>query len=424
MKYLILILTLLPSLLISQGWEKTYGIGYGRSVQQSTDGGYIIAGYKYVPESYNDVYLIKTDEFGDTLWTRTYDLLQLYDYGLSIQKTIDNGYIITGFAESKTEGKHAFLLKTDGYGDLQWARTYGGQYNDFGYAAQQVADEGFIVVGRTNSVGTGYDVFLIKTNSNGDTLWTKTYGGDTNDNGRDVQQTSDGGYIIVGYTQTVNMFSDIYVIKTDSIGDTLWTKTYRENNYNIGNSILQTTDNGYIIAGSVGSGEYETDVYLIKLDNLGDTLWTRKYDRSISDYGYSVQQTVDHGYIIVGDTRSTSSGKSDIYLIKTDNIGDTVWTRTFGGDYMDYGFSVQQTTDGGYIITGTSEDAAYTYVYLIKTDDNGNTVSTIEIPLTNPTRKIVKLVDLSGKEIIKTQKNIPFIEIYDDGTTQKKMIVK
>ncbi|MBZ0243505.1 MAG: hypothetical protein K8F24_09855, partial [Bacteroidales bacterium] len=146
MKYLILILTLIPSLLISQGWEKTYGWGIGRSVQQSTDGGYIITGDKYVPGNYYDIYLIKTDEFGDTLWTRTYDLLQFHDYGMSIQKTTDNGYIITGSTESKTEGRDVYLLKIDGYGDLQWAKTYGGQNSDYARSVKQVSDEGYIVV--------------------------------------------------------------------------------------------------------------------------------------------------------------------------------------------------------------------------------------------------------------------------------------
>jgi len=258
--------------------------------------------------------------------------------------------------------------------DTAWARTYGGSHPDEGWSVQQTSDEGYIVAGHTESYGAGeWDVYLIKTDSLGDTLWTRAYGGTDEDYGFAVQQTTDGGYIVAGRTYSYGAGGcDIYLIKTDFLGDTLWTKTYGGAGYDLGHSIQQTTDGGYIVAGrtsSYGAGDY--DFYLIKTNAAGDTLWTKTYGGTGSDYGYSVQQTADGGYIVAGYTYGV--GDEGVYLIKTDASGDTLWTRTYGGIYSDIGRSVQQTTDGGYIVAGWtgSQD-----VCLIKTNASGDTLWT------------------------------------------------
>ncbi len=154
-----------------------------------------------------------------------------------------------------------------------------------------------------------------------------------------------------------------------------WIRTYGGPNYDWSNSVQQASDGGYIISGSTnsfGAGSY--DVYLVKTDSQGDTLWTRTYGGSHDDRGYSVQQTSDGGCIIAGYTSSFGEGYDDVYLIRTDASGDTLWTRTYGGTANDYGYSVQQTSDGGYITGGytSSFGAGVWDVYLIKTDANGN----------------------------------------------------
>jgi len=371
------------------GWWRTYGgtsYDWGHSVQQTTDGGYIVAGSTYPSGSrYPDVYLIRTDAQGDTLWTRAYGGTAS-DFGASVQQTSDGGYIIAGSTDSYGAGDgDVFLIKTNAQGDTLWTRTYGGTASDFGASVQQTSDGGYVIAGYTASFGAGsQDVYLVKTNASGDTLWTRAYGGTSLDDGSSVQQTSDGGYIIAGSTYPSGSgYPDVYLIRTDAQGDTLWTRTYGGTDFDVGYSVQQTSDGGYIIAGfTISYGAGNDDVYLIKTNAQGDTLWTRTYGGTSGDGGREVRQTTDGGYIIAGFTISYGAGNVDVYLIKTNAQGDALWTRTYGGPDQDIGWSVQQTTDGGYIIAGYTHSfgAGCDDVYLIKTDANGN--MGIEEPLT------------------------------------------
>jgi hypothetical protein len=361
-------------------FEKWYGgtaYDWGYSVQQTTDGGYIITGWS---DSYGagevDIYLIKTDASGDTVWTKTYGGTDR-DGGNFVQQTSDGGYIITGETWSYGAGYFdVYLIKTDASGNTIWIKTYGGPADDKGNSVQQTTDGGYIITGWSDSYGAEWDdVYLIKTDASGDTVWTKTHGGTEIDLGYSVQQTTDGGYIITGMTLSYGAgLADVYLIKTDSSGDTVWTKTYGGTYWDEGYFVQQTIDGGYIITGGTESyGAGYSDIYLVKTDASGDTLWTKTYGGSDLDVGISVQQTIDGGYIITGDTESYGAGYSDIYLIKTDASGDTLWTKTYGGTEHDGGSSVQQTTDGGYIVTGGTESygAGEYDVYLIKTDSLG-----------------------------------------------------
>jgi hypothetical protein len=309
---------------------------------------------------------------GDTLWTRTYGGTD-WDEGYPVQQTSDGGYVIAGETRSFGAGSFdVYLVKTDSSGDTLWTRTYGGSHSDAGSSVQQTSEGGYIIAGYTTSFGAGgADVYLVKTDSSGNTLWTRTYGGSDDDYGESVQQTSNGEYIIAGETYSFGAGDyDVYLLKTDPSGDTLWTRTYGGSDLDWAQSVQQTSDGGYIIAGGTESfGAGFADVYLLKTHSSGDTLWTRTYGGWWYDYGFSVQQTSDGGYIIAGMTKSFGAGGWDVYLVRTDSSGATLWTRTYGGFGSDYGYSVQQTSDGAYIIAGETESfgAGGDDVYLIKT---------------------------------------------------------
>jgi len=260
-----------------------------------------------------------------------------------------------------------------GVPEVKWQKTFGGPDNEDGYSVQQTSDGGYIIAGYTYSFGTSSydnDVYLIKTDSNGNEEWNKTFGGTRYDEAFSVQQTSDGGYIIAGHTYSFGAGNwDVYLIKTDSNGNEEWSKTFGGANGDGAFSVQQTTDGGYIIAGhtySFGAGSY--DVYLIKTDSSGNEEWSETFGGTSSDYAWSVKQTTDGGYILGGHTESFGAGKSDAYLVKTDYGGNKEWNKTFGGISYDEAHSVQQTSDGGYIIAGKTFSfwVGSVDVYLIK----------------------------------------------------------
>jgi len=369
---------LLPSFLTAQiTFQRTYGgvyEDYGSSVQQTTDGGYVVAGTTTsFGAGQEDIYVLRLDAYGDTVWTRTYGGPG-FDEGHSAQQTKDSGFVIAGDMDDSGGGLNVFLIKTDAHGNEVWTGTYGYVDMDFGWSVQQTTDSGYVVAGYTFLNGTNNtDVYLVKTDAHGDTLWTRTFGGLGSEAGYSVRQTTDGGYIVAGLTSSFGAGGeDVYLVRTNANGDTTWTRTFGGSQWDIGYSVQQTTDAGFIIVGYAESFGTRGDVYLIKTDASGDTLWTKTFGGDSNDCGESVRQTADGGYIVAGTTSSFGSG--GVYLVKTDANGDTEWTRTYGGTNSEWSMSVGCTSDGGYVIIGATQSfgAGLYDVYLIKTDSLGN----------------------------------------------------
>jgi len=376
------------------GWQKTLGgtdSDVGTSVQQTRDGGYIVTGYTWsFGAGGYDAFLIKTDSIGSIQWSKTFGGTG-NDYGSSVQQTSDSGYIITGITNNFGAGfQDVYLIRTDVNGNMLWSKAYGGAGTDGGNSVQQTDDGGYIITGVTNSFGAGnYDVYLIRTDVSGDMLWTKTYGGAGSEEGYSVQRTSDGGYIIAGYTSSFGAGNnDVYLIKTDSIGTTQWTKTFGGIDDDEGTSVQQTSDGGYFITGNARSfGPGFGEMYSIRTDAMGNMQWSKTFvvTGGAGSDGYSGQLTSDGGSIITGRKWPTS-GFAEGYLIKIDAMGNMQWSKTFGTTGAgDVGYSVQQTSDGGYIIAGltSSFGASSGDVYLIKTDGNGTSGCYEGVPSTN-----------------------------------------
>jgi hypothetical protein len=273
-----------------------------------------------------------------------------------------------------------------------FAKTYGGTGWDVAFSVQQTSDGGYIMAGYTDSFGAGgADIFLIKTDANGNIIWAKTYGGTNDDTASSVQQTSDGGYIVAGITYSLGAGGgDIILIKTDANGNIQWAKTYGGTRWDYASSVQQTSDGGYIVSGgtySFGAG-WDDDIFLIKTDANGNIQWAKTYRGASGDGAMSVQQTSDGGYIVANYTLSFGAGwDADIFLIKTDANGNIIWAKTYRGTVWDIPFSVQQTSDGGYIVAGFTESfgAGGLDIFLIKTDANGNIGSCSIVQNASPT---------------------------------------
>jgi uncharacterized delta-60 repeat protein len=281
----------------------------------------------------------------------------------------------------KTYGDRDFwVLRLDRDGDIQWQKTYGGTDWDGARSIQQTSDDGYVVAGRTESFGAGdSDFWVLKLDSDGNIQWQKTYGGADWDEARSIQQTSDGGYVVAGWTDSFGAGDrDFWVLRLDGDGDIQWQKTYGGTDGDWPRSIQQTSDGGYVVAGytySFGAGI--SDFWVLKLDSDGNIQWQKTYGGADSDGARSIQQTSDGGYVVAGYTYSFGVGASDscdFWVLRLDGDGDIQWQKTYGGTDWDWARSIRQTSDGGYVVAGRTESfgAGRADFWVLKLDRGGN----------------------------------------------------
>ncbi len=334
----------------------------------------------FIPVS--PIYALGIHDAGpDTLWTNTYGW-QNFDGAYSICPTFDGHYIVTGFVNGSSiwVGCDLWLLKLNAQGDTLWTRTYGGAQNDIGIKIIETSDHGYIILGETESFGTGnVDIWLLKTNSLGDTTWARTYGGVGWEGASSVQQTTDGGYIIVGSTASFGAGSaDVYIVKTDVDGVTEWTRTYGGVNWDGAFSVDVAADGGYIVAGqTASSGAGSTDAWLLRTDTTGDTVWTRTYGGNDEDEFRSIAETSSDRIVLTGQTKSSGAGDFDVWLTEVDLGGNVLWTRTYGGPLAEIGACIIELTNG-YLVVGHTQSLGNGDfdIWVLRTNSIGDTIWT------------------------------------------------
>lgn len=312
--------------------------------------------------------------------------------GQSILQTADGGYIVVGYTTGSNDGDVAgnlgfndgWIVKISSLGVLQWQKTLGGTFDDVINCIQQTSDGGYIVVGTTTSseinlsgINGDGDIMVIKLSSLGVQQWRRVYGGSSNEQGQSIVQNTDGSYVIAGKTSSNNGNvtgnnggDDGWVIKISSIGNLEWQKTFGGSNNDLLADIKKTNDGGYIMVGNTRSNIGTTiinqgniDFWVIKISSNGILNWQKSFGGNEFDFAYSVEKTSDGGYIVIGGTFSnngdvpSNQGSGDAWIIKLSILGNVEWQKTIGGTQMDLGYGIQQTTDGGFIAVGSSQSS-------------------------------------------------------------------
>lgn len=489
-------------------WQKSLGGSlrdYGKSIHQTQDGGYIIAGSS---ESNNgdvtgnqgafDCWIVKLDLSGNIQWQKTYGGTN-GDGANSIQQTQDGGYIFAGGSSSingEVTGNHSYsdywVVKIDPSGNIQWQKSLGGYGYDEATSVQQTSDGGYIVAGQSMSTDTMgdvtgnhgfYDYWIVKLNPSGNIQWQKNFGGSSYEYAGSIKQTLDNGYIMVGSTLSNDGnvsqnygFRDYWVIKLDSFGNLQWEKSLGGGGSDEAFDVLQNQDGSYIVAGyaissdgQVSNHKGSRDFWIVKLDLSGNIIWQKTFGGSHIDGAFSINQTSDGGYIVGGYTQSIDGnitqnfGNIDYWLVKISVSGALEWQKSLGGTASEQLYSVQQTSDNGYIITGntlsgdgniTSNHGSYD-IWIVKlgstlgVDDNKNILKPSIHPnpvkdfvnIDNlPKESIVSITDLSGRKLLSNKYNdekvtvnlsnlingVYLIQAENKGTTilSEKLIIK
>ena len=322
--------------------------------KETADRGYIITGRAEYPDSSTDVFLLKLNSSGDQDWLQLYPNGSVNDNSYSVSLTSDGGYILTGSTYLSGDiYSQMLILRTDDSGKILWERTYGGSNNEIGYSVIQTDEGGFIVCGRTSSFGSGNDdVWVLKTDAAGNEEWNKTFGGASNDCGKDIKHTADRGYIITGYTYSYGTAGDCYCIKIDKYADLEWEKFYGSSSYDAGNSVCETNDGKYIICGTyttIPTGYKQ--LWLFEIDSSGTVMFTRDFGGPTDDSGVSVIQTSDGGFL-AGGNFAQNIHDNDLFLVRTDSQGNAIWERTIGDENSNYLMSAIERSDGKFSALG------------------------------------------------------------------------
>ncbi|MEX2484172.1 MAG: T9SS type A sorting domain-containing protein [Brumimicrobium sp.] len=381
-------------------WQKSLGgSGWDKasSIEITTDGEYIVAGGSDSNDGNvtgingaNDFWVVKLDTIGNITWQKSLGGSGS-ESAYSIQQTTDGGYIVAGSSQSNdgdvtvnNGGQDYWVVKLDATGNIIWQKSLGGSGDDNANSIQQTLDGGYIVAGWSLSNdgdvtvnNGGRDYWVVKLDSIGNIIWQKSFGGSWDERAESIQQTIDGGYIVGGlaYSGDGDVSGgigggDYWVVRLDTAGNIIWEKSLGGSEYERAQSIQQTTDLGFILTGYSYSNDGDvtghngstnsSDYWVVKLDSIGNITWQKSLGGSGSESAYSIQQTTDGGYITVGHSTSNNgdvtlnNGGRDYWIVKLDTVGSIIWQKSLGGSGVDMTSSIRQKTNGGFIVAGWS----------------------------------------------------------------------
>ncbi len=362
-------------------YQEKAGGEVARAIQVTEDGSCVLAITQSRGDNISSVLLTKTDKHGNVQWSQDFGEDRIDMQAYSLQQTVDGGFILAGIIKPDYQN-NAFLLKTDSKGEKQWIKTFGGDKSDYAYSAEQTSDGGYIVAGYTYSFAQSrFAAWLIKTDGNGNEQWSRVFSGDKNYyQAFCVSETSDGGYIVLGYEESPDYTSTAaWLLKTDKDGVEQWSNTFGGDTYGekyYGYALRQTSDGGFIFV--KGAYPYyshrRSEFILVKTDDNGAEQFSQIFQSNAREMkAHSLQQTKDNGYVLTGTMEQQNIYSA--FLIKTDHAGQEEWRNLFGSESEDIrAYGLQQTDDGSYILAGTTRTGQQdvSQAWLLKTDENGN----------------------------------------------------
>jgi hypothetical protein len=383
-------------------WQRSLGGSdedLPNSIQQTNDGGFIVAGYSFSNDGDvsgnhgdQDYWIVKLTNIGTIEWQKSLGGSG-YDAAQSIRQTTDGGYIVAGISFSNdgdVSGNHGFLdcwvVKLSSIGAIEWQKSLGGSSGELGNSIQQTSDGGYVVAGWSSSNDgdvsgnhNSQDCWVVKLSSIGAIEWQKSLGGSGYDGANYIQQTSDGGYVVAGWSQSNDYDvsgnhggEDYWIVKLTNTGTIEWQKSLGGSVRDISVDIDQTNDGGYIVGGfsesndgDVSGNHGSLDCWVVKLSSIGAIEWQKSLGGSSTDRGGSIQQTNDGGYVVAGFSASNDGdvsgnyGDADCWVVKLTNIGTIEWQKSLGGSAYDAANYIQHMSDGGYVVAGYSQSNDY-----------------------------------------------------------------
>ena len=370
---------------IAQTFIRSYGAAQddvGYAVVATLDNGILVVGRSNsFGETSNDVYVIKLDSVGNVSWSKTLGGAN-FDYGHNVQQLADASFVIVGRTESFGVGGDMYVLRISPVGNLLWSKTYGGSSQEEAYSVLPLNDGGFAIAGITMSYGAGgWDACLLKIDSLGDVQWFRTYGSYTSDQVHHFAQTKDGGYILTGITYGFGVGAhDAFLLKTDSSGSMQWMKTYGTSVDDGGHFVTQTSDGGYFVSGHTHVNG-TLDALFMKVDSLGSSQWSKVLNTEGDDRLWSGRTAGDSAVVLTGPAWNPVEDNTDIWVVSIDYSGNIVFSHRFDGLGIDFGRGVSMTREGGFIAVGptTAGTENGSDVFVIRTNMYGWTDCGTEI---------------------------------------------